>query len=479
MPTPRPTTAAQAAAQQPSLLLVDDDPLIVDVLAFSLRQHFAVSAANSRPQALQMLEANGTPALALIDLGLPPSPHRPDEGFALIKELMARTPRTRILVLTGQSDDANGRRARALGAIEFIAKPCDPGTLLRQLNSALALDAAAAPARGLIGDSPPVQKLRAQLAQFADSPFPVLIEGESGSGKEIVAREHLHANTRRAAKPFLALNCAAISPSLVEPTLFGHAKGAFTGATGTRPGYFEDVEDGTLFLDEIGELPLDLQAKLLRVLENGEFQRVGETQTRRSRARIVAATNRDLREEMRGGRFRVDLYHRLSVFTLNVPPLRDMGDDRNLLLEHFRAQYADSANSDGRLVFCLDEPAQRLWNRYHFPGNVRELRNIVIRLTAKYAGQTVDAAQLENELDLAPGPPDNAPPADLLAQARQTMATVSANGQSFDLDALLNSIERSLIEAALEISQGNVSQAAKLLGVGRTTLYSRMDKPDA
>jgi DNA-binding NtrC family response regulator len=486
MLTPRQSPPVQAAQLRPTLLLVDDDPLIVDALAFSLRQHFSIRTANTRQQALDALEREAPPALALIDLGLPPQPHRPDEGFALIKELLARAPQTRVLVLSGQSDDAHGRRARTLGAIEFIAKPCDPGTVLRHLNAALAITNAAdgpLPARGLIGSSPPLQKLRAQLAQFAESPFPVLIEGESGSGKEIIAREHLHANTRRAPRPFLALNCAAISPSLVEPTLFGHAKGAFTGASGARAGYFEDVEDGTLFLDEIGELPLDLQAKLLRVLENGEFQRVGETQTRRARARVVAATNRDLHEEMRAGRFRVDLYHRLSVFTLNVPPLREMGEDRQLLLEHFRAQYAEPAT--GTPAFTLDEGARRLWSRYHFPGNVRELRNIVIRLTAKYAGQSVNAAQLENELDLPAATfqtnRDSAGPVGPTAwaeQARRLLGEASAQGQCFDLDGCLRSIERSLLDAALEISQGNVSQAARLLGVSRTTLYSRIDRTD-
>jgi transcriptional regulator with GAF, ATPase, and Fis domain len=164
------------------------------------------------------------------------------------------------------------------------------------------------------------------------------VEGESGTGKDIVAN-CLHASTVRQGKPFLALNCAAISPSLVEPTLFGHARGAFTGAQNARAGYFEEAASGSLFLDEIGELPLDLQAKLLRVLENGEYQRVGETQLRRSSARIIAATNRDLSEEVRAGRFRSDLYHRLSVFTITLPPLRDMGEDRLLLLEHFRGQF--------------------------------------------------------------------------------------------------------------------------------------------
>src|SRR5258705_5210551 len=197
-------------------------------------------------------------------------------------------------------------------------------------------------ARALIGDSPAIRRLRSQIDLYAAAAFPALIEGESGSGKERVAFA-LHHLSARAKAPFLALNCAAISPTLVEATLFGYAKGAFTGANVARSGYFEDAGEGTLFLDEIGELPGELQAKLLRVLENGEYQRVGETQTRVSRARIVAATNRDLRDEVRQGGFASDLYHRLSVFTLVVPPLRDLGDDRQRLLDYYRMLYADKS----------------------------------------------------------------------------------------------------------------------------------------
>src|SRR5205823_11408077 len=179
----------------------------------------------------------------------------------------------------------------------------------------------------LVGASALMEKLRSQIAQFAPSPFPVLIEGESGSGKELVAQS-LHHLSGRSARPFLALNCAALAPTLIEATLFGYAKGAFTGAGSAKSGYFEDAQDGSLFLDEIGELPLEMQAKLLRAIENGEFQRLGETQRRVSKARVVAATNRDLRHAVRGGRFRADLYHRLSVLSLSVPPLRDLERDK-------------------------------------------------------------------------------------------------------------------------------------------------------
>jgi DNA-binding NtrC family response regulator len=470
------TNLQEARVGKPALLIVDDDPLIADTLAYALGADFEVYACESRAHAIDLLrQLPQPPQLALVDLGLPPRPHAPDEGFQLIADLLAHSPAMRIFVLSGQSDAANARHARALGAAEFIAKPCDPAALKATLTRALAFrgaePAAAGAAAGLIGASPVLERLRSQLAQSADSPFPVLIEGESGSGKERVA-QGLHHMSVRAAKPYLALNCAAIAPTLVEPTLFGYVKGAFTGATATKAGYFEDAQDGTLFLDEIGELPLEMQAKLLRVLENGEYQRVGETQPRVARARVLAATNRDLRQEVRQGRFRADLYHRLSVLTLAVPALRDMGRDRLLLLEHFRAHYAAQA---GVAPFSLDEPAERAWLAYPFPGNVRELRNIVIRLTTKYGGQRLSVAELEPEFDLQTQEVDAGAPRerDLAADAQRELER-----GGFSLDDTLKAWERAYIEAALRLARGNMSQAARLLGVNRTTLYSRISTPE-
>src|SRR4051812_6820251 len=452
-----------------ALLLVDDDPLITDTLAFSLGKDFEVQTCESRADAIALLrQLPRAPELALVDLGLPPSPHRPDEGFQLIGDLLAHSPAMKIFVLSGQNEASNARHARALGAWEFIAKPCDAATLKRAFDRALELPrtpsaGTLAAASGLIGQSPPLERLRRQLAQFANSPHPVLIEGESGSGKELVAAS-LHRMSSRAAKPYLALNCAAIAPTLVEATLFGYAKGAFTGAVAAKSGYFEDAQDGTLFLDEIGELPLEMQAKLLRVLENGEFQRLGETQQRVSRARVLAATNRDLRHAVRSNRFRADLYHRLSVLSLTVPPLRELDADKLALLEHFRRFYSTQS---GTQPFTLDPAAEARWLKYPFPGNVRELRNIVIRLTTKYAGQRLSVAELEPELDLEsplPGPGSEA--GAIVDQALRLLE----HGGAFNLDETLKAWERGYIEAALRLTRGNVSQAAKLLGVNRTTL---------
>ena len=462
---------------KPDLLVVDDDPLISDTLNFVLSRDFSVYVAESRSQVKSLLrQLDNPPQLALIDLGLPPTPHRPDEGFKLINELIAYSPSIKILVLSGQNDETNARHARTLGAIEFIAKPCEPETIKELLLKALQIRDAEISAQaddsGMTGRSLPIERLRQQISQYANAPFPVLIEGESGSGKELVAAS-LHRLSQRASKPFLALNCAAISPTLVEPTLFGYSKGSFTGATTSRSGYFEDAKDSTLFLDEIGELPIELQAKLLRVLENGEYQRVGETQSRVSNARVIAATNRDMRQEIRNGRFRADLYHRLSVFTIGVPPLRDLGEDKRLLLDRFRDFYSRQAAVK---AFDLDAKTMDLWLDYGFPGNVRELRNIVIRLTAKYAGQQVNVEQLQAELDMEsmeldlPGLPIGQDFKSVLEAAKKHLQIQ----KNFNLDFTLQQWEKGYVEAALMITQGNLSQAAKLLGIHRTTLYSRM-----
>ncbi len=455
----------------PSLLIVDDDPLIRDSLSLALSGEFDVLLAEDRAQAIRLVrDLAAPPELALVDLGLPPTPHRPQEGFRLITELLAHSPQIKIITLSGQSEEGNARHARALGAFEFVAKPCRPETLRDQLRAAWIARrgeqrAAAQNARrlGLVGESPAIEAMRSQIKLYANTPYPVLIQGESGSGKELVAAALRQLGPNPAAS-LVAINCAAIAANLLESTLFGHARGAFTGATAAQEGFFEKARDGTLFLDEIGELPLELQAKLLRVLENGEYQRVGETATRRSNARIVAATNRVLAQAVREGSFRADLFHRLSVFTINVPPLRALGADKLRLLEHFCAEYAAQLQVP---CFTLDESAQEAWLRYPFPGNTRELRNIVIRLMTRYPGASLSAIRLEAEFDPQPALPDGAP----LAEDAQSRLLQG----DFNLDDLLMGYTRTYIDTAMELARGNVSEAAKMLGIARTTLYSRME----
>ena len=456
----------------PSLIIVDDDALICEGFAVAFGNHFKIYQAESRVAAIDLLrQLPSPPQLALIDLGLPPVPHRPDEGFHLIAELLAHAPKIKIFVLSGQDDQSNARHARALGAIDFIAKPCAPEKIKKYLDEALQVEDGVPGHHhqddhllGLVGQSPAMQALRSQIVMYAAIPFPVLIEGESGCGKELVAAAiQKLASTPNA--PFKVLNCAAISPTLIEPTLFGYSKGAFTGATNAQSGFFEEASDGTLFLDEVGELPLELQTKLLRVLENGEYQRVGETTTRKSRARIIAATNQNLRTNVRAGTFRADLYHRLNVFSITVPPLRELGADKLLLLNHFRAYYAQQIK---QAPFELFPDALQCWENYSFPGNTRELRNIVIRLATKYAGKNVNKTQLQDEFDpleIAECPPGGGSVESIKQQLQQG---------KFSLDEHIQKQEGLYIAAALELATGNISEAAKLLGINRTTLHSRI-----
>jgi len=401
-----------------SLLLVDDDPLILEGLGFMLRKQYKVITAETRQQALEKINQIGElPSLALIDLGLPPYPHKPDEGFTLIRELLS-------------------------------AKPAEPDLLLARLQHHQRLHEIdqlrdSQKTVSIVGDSVAMQMVSTQISQFADSPFPVLIEGASGTGKELVARS-LHENSKRSSEPYLAINCAAIAPDLLEAQLFGHAKGAFTGATQEHKGFFIEVGKGTLLLDEIGELPMALQGKLLRVIESGEFYRIGETRELQSQARIIASTNKILSDEVRSDNFRNDLYHRLSILNIQLPPLSARGDDVFLLLNTFMESYADTVSP-----FVLDDGARELWQQYDYPGNVRELRNIVIRLGTKYPGQSVDKIQLSAELETQLS-------ANALAESATSvsdeMIASEIRADEFDLDKLLGEIESRSIRIALEMN---------------------------
>jgi transcriptional regulator with GAF, ATPase, and Fis domain len=266
----------------------------------------------------------------------------------------------------------------------------------------------------------------------------------------------------------MAINCAAIAPDLLEAQLFGHRKGAFTGANQEHKGFFIEAGQGTLLLDEIGELPLALQGKLLRVIESGEFYRVGETQQLNSRARIVAATNKVLRDEVAEGNFRADLYHRLSILNVNMPSLRERNGDSFLLLDHFLSIYSGSV-----MPFVLDDEARALWSSYAFPGNVRELRNIVIRLGTKYPGRQISRVLLENELETQLSASELSEASHVLSDEFIKQQLVSGE---FSLDELLAEVESRCIRLALEINNNKVSKAADALHVNRTTLYSRVQK---
>ena len=456
-----------------NLLLVDDDPLILEGLGFILRKQYNLITADSRQQALEKIKQSGKlPGIALIDLGLPPYPHKPDEGFELIRELLSLQPNMKVLVLSGQDNDVNIQHALTIGAVDFIAKPADPELLLARLQHHQRLNEIdkqreQEKTATIIGDSVAMQTVDGQIEQFANSPFPVLIEGLSGTGKELVARE-LHERSSRKNEPYLAINCAAIAPDLLEAQLFGHAKGAFTGATQEHRGFFIEAGKGTLMLDEIGELPMALQGKLLRVLESGEFFRVGETKELKSEARIIAATNKTMSEEVSNGHFRNDLYHRLSILNIKLPALNVRGDDVFLLLNTFIEAYADTVPP-----FVLDDEARELWQQYDYPGNVRELRNIVIRLGTKYPGQSITKEKLSAEFETQLS---STSLSDSATSVSDEMIAQKIKDDTFDLDELIDEIESRSIRIALEMKGNNVSKAAKALKINRTTLYSRVQK---
>ena len=358
----------------------------------------------------------------------------------------------KIFVLSGQNEAANARHARALGAWDFIAKPADPASIARAL------------ARGLERPRPrtPSSSARARRSQAQEPDRAVRRRALPGADRRRVGQlvaTRLHRLSPRAGRPYFSLNCAAISPQLVEPTLFGYVKGAFTGAATTKAGFFEDAADGTLFLDEIGELPLDMQAKLLRVLENGEYQRVGETQRRTARCRVIAATNRDLRRAVREGAFRADLYHRLSVFT---PAYRRCASWSRTScscssISGAVGQALRAGRSGHRALAALRLPRQRAraaQHRHPPLGQVPGQRLSACRARARARPRYRDAGRSQ---------PD-----------RRAGAAQLERGGQFDLDQTLKAWERGYIEAALRLTRGNVSQAAKLLGINRTTLYSRM-----
>ena len=380
--------------KRPSLLIVDDDDLILELLTQELSYDYDVVSATERPEVGQrLLQLGDPPACALVDLGLPPHTDNPREGLALIRELTASAPSCAIIVMSGQNEQQYGKIARTLGAIDFVSKPCDPDTIRETIERALKSQTSSTDEMGILGHATPIANLRRQLRQFGSSTYPVLISGESGTGKELAAKA-LHAASNRSGK-FIALNCAGIPEHLFESNLFGAKRGSYTDATSDIPGHVVAAEGGTLFLDEIGDLPLSMQPKLLRLLENNEFLSIGDSAPKIADVRIIAATNSPLQVAIKQKQFRADLYHRLSVLVINTPALRTLGDDRNLLLETIREQIAKSSSLP---PFTFDDDAQNIWNKYGFPGNVRELRNIVTRLQINYPGTTITKQMLDDEL---------------------------------------------------------------------------------
>jgi len=436
------------------VLLVDDEANIRRMLAALLREEgWTVAEAANGNAALLMLD-DADPDVVLLDLLMPPGP----DGLETLARMRERGRNTPVIMMSGKAQLTDAVRAVKLGAFQFLEKPLAPESVLVTVRAALelnrtraenrALRAELAPRGTLIGESRAMQEVRVLIARVAPTEARVLITGDSGTGKELVAAA-IHAASRRAQRPFVTVNCAAIPRDLVESEMFGHERGAFTGATERRLGRFELAHGGTLFLDEIGDLSAEAQAKLLRTLETGDLQRIGAEHTVRVDVRIISATNRRLEVEVAEGKFREDLFFRLNVFPIHIPPLRERLQDLPALVSHL-AERVRPRNGVAFTPAALDALAAYPW-----PGNVRELANLVERLSI-LSGPVVDAPAVRQVLRPTPIPP----------------AAAAALGRP--LNDALDEFEHGLISAALAQSQGNVAEAARVLQTDRANLYRRM-----
>ena len=434
------------------LLIVDDDLGIQRQLRWSF-EGYAVELAGDRDEALARFRAQ-LPPVVTVDLGLPPNPDNPDEGFAVVKEILRLVPETKVIVLTGQDQQEHALTAIRMGAYDFYRKPIDSAELtvivdrayhlyeLEEENRRLLRVQRTMPLTNLVSAAPEMIKVCRLVEKVAPTDVTVLLLGESGTGKELLARA-LHELNPRADKPFVAINCAAIPENLLESELFGHEKGAFTGAVKQTQGKIEFANGGTLFLDEIGDLPLSLQVKLLRFLQERVIERVGGRQSIPVNVRIVCATNQDLAELMKAGGFREDLYYRLSELVIRIPPLRERRGDPELLAYNFLAKFnaEHKRNVRGFTAEAMAALAQHAW-----PGNVRELENRVKRAVIMCDDKRISPA----DLDL--GDPNEMTDVVSLAEAREEA-------------------ERHQIPRILARVEGNISHAAKLLGISRPRLY--------
>ena len=441
---------------KPRLLVVDDDEDLRTQMRWALADEFEISLAGNREEALEQARV-ASPAVVTLDLGLPPHPGGVEEGFATLEGLRASDTEAKVVVITGREDRAHALRAIDQGAYDFFVKPIDVEELKVVLRRALKLHAlerenrelrqqTASAFEGMLGTSPRMQEVFASIRKVATVDAPVLLLGESGTGKELAAHA-IHRLGARSAGPFVPINCGAIPEALLESELFGHEKGSFTGAHAQRRGRIETANGGTLFLDEIGELPTALQVKLLRFLQDHKVERIGGRTAIDVDVRVLTATNSDLQSLMAEGRFSEDLYYRIGVVTLTLPPLRDREDDVVLIAEALARRYATEA---GRKLTGFSKDALQALRAHAWPGNVRELENRVRRAAVMAEGSRIAATDLE----LAPG----------TTAARQGLRELRAG------------LEKETIKAALKRNRGNISQTASELGISRPTLYGLLTK---
>ena len=444
-------------ATRPKLLVVEDDVDVQRQMKWGLNADYEVLLAADRVGAIARFEEH-QPVLVTLDLGLPPQPWDVGEGFAALATILERDPDTKVIVVTGREDREHALKAVARGAHDYFGKPLKLDELrvilrralymyeLEHENRSLRSQVESGAFEQILGHSPAMDEVVRTIGKVAKSEAPVLILGESGSGKELVARA-LHRRSCRGDGPFVPINCGAIPDSLVESELFGHEKGSFTGADRSRSGRIETAHGGTLFLDEVGELPPPLQVKLLRFLQEGSMQRIGARGLSKVDARVIAATNADLQEALAQEQFREDLYYRLAVVEIRIPPLRERGDDVILLANALLERHARQANR--RFVGFTDKALAALL-RHGWPGNVRELDNCIRRAVIKADSERVAEADLE-----------------LPAAGRYDGLT---------LDDATRACEREIIGRALQRHSGNLSRAVKDLDISRPTLYDKMKR---
>ncbi|PYP45609.1 MAG: hypothetical protein DMD50_10775 [Gemmatimonadetes bacterium] len=448
---------AKTADTRHPVCVVDDDASVREAVGSLLRSEGLKVETFGSAREFLASPRRDPPSCLVLDVELPGL-----SGLDLQQELLKGNAQIPIIFLTGHGDIPMSVRAIKSGALDFLTKPVDADHLLGAIAKGIAQDHGALQSGGVVGTSQSWRDVLGQAAKVAPAETTVLLSGESGTGKEVVA--HLiHRGSRRAEGPFVPLNCAALPEALLESELFGYEKGAFTGAVAARAGRLEQAAGGTLFLDEVGEMSPAVQAKFLRVLQEREFQRLGGTRMLKADVRVVAATNRDLQVAMTRGAFREDLYYRLHVFAIHLPPLRDRPEDILPLLEHFVQELGPVVL--GRPAAGISREAREHFLAYAWPGNVRELRNAVERALILCEGGLINPEHLPWHAEAARSAPQPLP-----SVAEPVVGNFPANG--VDLEAM----ERTLIERALKQAGQNKAKAARLLGLSRSKLYSRMER---
>lgn len=454
--------------QSAYMLLVDDEEDLREVLqeTLELAKHHVTTAANTM-RAKDAME-NAKFDVAVLDIRLPDG-----SGLELLKSLKESDPDIGVILITGYSEVETAIQAIELGADDFLKKPFEPSELvvrveellkkraLKQENKELKKEISSGKSQhGLMGQCDAIKRLRDTALMLGDSDSTVLITGESGTGKEVLANM-LHQSGSRADKPFVSINCGAIPEELLESELFGHVKGAFTGAIRARTGRFEAANGGTIFLDEIGDMSPKLQVKLLRVLQERTFEPVGSHQSIHIDVRVVAATHRDLEKEIEEGRFRQDLFYRLNVIPLMLPALQQRGDDVILLTEHFLSSFNKLKNSQ---INGISDRCKEVMMRYNWPGNVRELQNLVERVTTLKRSGDIDVEDLPSRM------------LDTAERAVQGYTLDVKQHDNIDFKGIVDEFESHLITSALERFNWNKNQAAKFLSMNRTTLVEKIKK---